>query len=144
MGEAYIGLFLAAFGAATLLPLQSEALLVGLLLSERYAIWLLLAVATLGNVLGSLVNWWLGTRLEQFKDRRWFPVSPSHLDKARRHYQRYGYWSLLLSWLPIIGDPLTLIAGVMGEPWRRFLVIVTLAKGLRYGVLTWATLGWMG
>lgn len=144
MVEAYIGLFFAAFGAATLLPLQSEALLVGLLLSERYAIWLLLAVATLGNVLGSLVNWWLGTRLEQFKDRRWFPVSPSHLDKARRHYQRYGYWSLLLSWLPIIGDPLTLVAGVMGEPWRRFLLIVALAKGLRYGVLTWATLGWMG
>lgn len=76
MGEAYIGLFLAAFGAATLLPLQSEALLVGLLLSDRYGPWLLLAVATLGNVLGSLVNWWLGTRLEQFKGRRWFPISP--------------------------------------------------------------------
>ena len=74
MGEAYIGLFLAAFGAATLLPLQSEALLVGLLLSERHETWLLLGVATVGNVLGSLVNWWLGTRLEHFKDRRWFPV----------------------------------------------------------------------
>lgn len=144
MGEAYIGLFLAAFGAATLLPLQSEALLVGLLLSGRHETWLLLAVATLGNVLGSLVNWWLGTRLEHFKDRRWFPVSAAHLDKARRHYQRFGRWSLLLSWLPIIGDPLTLVAGVMGEPWRRFLLIVTLAKGMRYGVLALATLGWMG
>ncbi|KHK64710.1 MULTISPECIES: YqaA family protein [Pseudomonas] len=144
MAEAYIGLFLAAFGAATLLPLQSEALLVGLVLSERNAVWALLGVATLGNVLGSLVNWWLGTRVDQFKDRRWFPVSPSHLDKARQHYQRYGYWSLLLSWVPIIGDPLTLVAGVMGEPWRRFLLIVTLAKGLRYGVLVLATLGWMG
>ncbi|WP_030142740.1 YqaA family protein [Pseudomonas fluorescens] len=144
MAGAYVGLFLTAFGAATLLPLQSEALLVGLVLSERQAAWLLMGIATLGNVLGSLVNWWLGTRLEQFKDRRWFPVSPSHLDKARRHYQRYGYWSLLLSWLPIIGDPLTLVAGVMGEPWRRFLLIVTLAKGLRYGVLVLATLGWMG
>ncbi|WP_334597514.1 YqaA family protein [Pseudomonas alvandae] len=144
MAGAYVGLFLTAFGAATLLPLQSEALLVGLVLSERQAAWLLMGVATLGNVLGSLVNWWLGTRLEQFKDRRWFPVSPSHLDKARRHYQRYGYWSLLLSWLPIIGDPLTLVAGVMGEPWRRFLLIVTLTKGLRYGVLVLATLGWMG
>lgn len=144
MGEAYIGLFLAAFGAATLLPLQSEALLVGLLLSERHETWLLLGVATLGNVLGSLVNWWLGMRLEHFKDRRWFPVSAAHLDKARRHYQRFGRWSLLLSWLPIIGDPLTLVAGVMGEPWRRFLLIVTLAKGMRYGVLALATLGWMG
>ncbi|WP_434563862.1 YqaA family protein [Pseudomonas sp. R1-6] len=144
MPEAYVGLFLAAFGAATLLPLQSEALLIGLVLSERHAVWLWLGVATLGNVLGSLVNWWLGTRVEQFKDRRWFPVSPSHLDKARQHYQRYGYWSLLLSWVPIIGDPLTLVAGVMGEPWRRFLLMVTLAKGLRYGVLVLATLGWMG
>lgn len=144
MAGVYVGLFLTAFGAATLLPLQSEALLVGLVLSERQAAWLLMGIATLGNVLGSLVNWWLGTRLEQFKDRRWFPVSPSHLDKARQHYQRYGYWSLLLSWLPIIGDPLTLVAGVMGEPWRRFLLIVTLAKGLRYGVLVLATLGWMG
>ena len=144
MAGVYVGLFLTAFGAATLLPLQSEALLVGLVLSERQAAWLLMGIATLGNVLGSLVNWWLGTRLEQFKDRRWFPVSPSHLDKARQHYQRYGYWSLLLSWLPIIGDPLTLVTGVMGEPWRRFLLIVTLAKGLRYGVLVLATLGWTG
>lgn len=73
---AYLGLFLAAFGAATLLPLQSEALLVGLLLSGKYWLWALLAVATLGNVLGSLVNWWLGRGIERFRDRRWFPVSP--------------------------------------------------------------------
>ena len=141
---AYIGLFFAAFGAATLLPLQSEALLVGLMLSDQYWLWLLLTVATLGNVLGSLVNWWLGRRVERFRERRWFPVSPAHLDKARVHYQRYGQWSLLLSWLPIIGDPLTLIAGVMREPLGRFLLIVTLAKGARYGVLALITMGWMG
>jgi membrane protein YqaA with SNARE-associated domain len=141
---AYLGLFLAAFGAATLLPLQSEAVLVALLLSGKYALWSLLAVATLGNVLGSLVNWWLGRAIERFQDRRWFPVSPKHLEKARGHYQRYGHWSLLLSWLPVIGDPLTLVAGVMREPLGRFLLIVTLAKGARYGVLAAATLGWMG
>ncbi len=141
---AYIGLFFAAFGAATLLPLQSEALLVGLLLSDQYWLWLLLTVATLGNVLGSLVNWWLGRRVERFRERRWFPVSPANLDRARVQYQRYGHWSLLLSWLPIIGDPLTLIAGVMREPLGRFLLIVTLAKGARYGVLALITLGWMG
>ena len=141
---AYIGLFLAAFGAATLLPLQSEAVLVGLLLSDKYWLWALLAVATLGNVLGSLVNWWLGRAVERFRDRRWFPVSPAHLEKARIHYQRYGHWSLLLSWLPVIGDPLTLVAGVLREPLGRFLLIVTLAKGARYGVLALATLGWMG
>ncbi|WP_421546950.1 YqaA family protein [Pseudomonas sp. QD4] len=137
----YLGLLLAAFGAATLLPLQSEALLVGLLLNPHYAPWLLLLSATLGNVLGSLLNWWLGRRLERFKNRRWFPVSPRHLERARVHYQRYGHWSLLLSWVPIIGDPLTLVAGVMGEPLKRFLLIVTLAKGARYGVLALLTLG---
>lgn len=141
---AYLGLFLAAFGAATLLPLQSEALLVGLLLSGKYGLWALLAVATLGNVLGSLVNWWLGRGIERFHRRRWFPVSPRHLEKARAHYQRYGHWSLLLSWLPIIGDPLTLVAGVMREPLGRFLLIVTLAKGARYAVLALVTLGWVG
>lgn len=141
---AYFGLFLAAFGAATLLPLQSEALLVGLLLSDKYWLWSLLAVATLGNVLGSLVNWWLGRAIERFRNRRWFPVSAAHLEKARIHYQRYGHWSLLLSWMPVIGDPLTLVAGVMREPLGRFLMIVTLAKGARYGVLALVTLGWMG
>ncbi|MCX2899593.1 YqaA family protein [Pseudomonas mandelii] len=144
MAGAYLGLFLAAFGAATLLPLQSEALLVGLLLSGKYGLWALLAVATLGNVLGSLVNWWLGRGIERFHRRRWFPVSPRHLEKARAHYQRYGHWSLLLSWLPIIGDPLTLVAGVMREPLGRFLLIVTLAKGARYAVLALVTLGWVG
>ena len=144
MFSAYIGLFLAAFGAATLLPLQSEAVLVGLLLSNQDWLWSLLAVATLGNVLGSLLNWWLGRGIERFRERRWFPVSPRHLEQAQKHYQRYGHWSLLLSWVPIIGDPLTLVAGVMREPLGRFLVIVTLAKGARYGVLAMATLGWMG
>lgn len=144
MSGAYIGLFFAALGAATLLPLQSEALLVGLLLSDHYGLWWLLLVATLGNVLGSLVNWWLGRRVERFRDRRWFPLSPASLDKARAHYQRYGHWSLLLSWLPIIGDPLTLVAGVMREPLGRFLLIVTFAKGARYAVLALATVGWVG
>lgn len=139
----YLGLFFAAFGAATLLPLQSEAVLVGLLLNGKHGLWLLLAVATLGNVLGSLLNWWLGCGIERFRERRWFPVSPDHLEKARIHYQRYGHWSLLLSWVPIIGDPLTLVAGVMREPVGRFLLIVTFAKGARYGVLALATLGWM-
>jgi membrane protein YqaA with SNARE-associated domain len=139
----YLGLFFAAFGAATLLPLQSEAVLVGLLLNGEHGVWWLLAVATLGNVLGSLLNWWLGRGIERFRERRWFPLSPADLEKARAHYQRYGHWSLLLSWVPIIGDPLTLVAGVMREPMGRFLLIVTFAKGARYGVLALATLGWM-
>ncbi len=128
----YLGLFVAAFGAATLLPLQSEAVLAGLLISGRYSLWLLLGIATLGNVLGSLVNWWLGRGVEHFKGRRWFPVSDKQLDKARAHYHRWGYWTLLLSWVPVIGDPLTLVAGIMREPLWRFLLVVTFAKAMRY------------
>lgn len=139
----YLGLFLAAFGAATLLPLQSEAVLVGLLLSGHYSLWLLLGIATLGNVLGSVVNWLLGRGVEHFKQRRWFPASDKQLDIARYHYQRWGHWTLLLSWVPIIGDPLTLVAGVMREPLWRFLLLVTLAKGLRYAVVAALTLQWV-
>ena len=137
-----LGLFLAAFGAASLLPMQSEAVLVGMLLSGKYVALTLLGVATLGNVLGSVLNWVLGRSVERFRHKRWFPVSGQKLDKAQQFYLRYGRWSLLLSWVPIIGDPLTMIAGVMREPLWSFVLIVTLAKGARYLLLTAATLGW--
>ena len=138
----YIGLFVAAFGAATLLPMQSEAVLVGMLLADRYVVSTLLAVATVGNVLGSALNWLLGRSVERFRHKRWFPVSESKLEKAQQSYLRYGRWSLLLSWVPIIGDPLTVVAGVMREPFWSFLLIVTMAKGVRYLLLTAVTLGW--
>ena len=138
----YLGLFIAAFGAASLLPMQSEAVLVGMLLSDQYSTTTLLAVATLGNVLGSVLNWGLGRSVEHWRHKRWFPVSDAKLNKAQAFYLRYGRWSLLLSWVPIIGDPLTMIAGVMREPLWRFLLIVTLAKGARYLALTAVTLGW--
>lgn len=138
----YLGLFAVAFGAATLLPLQSEAVLVGMLLSERYTTMLLLLAATAGNVLGSVVNWYLGRSIERFRHRRWFPISERHLDKAQATYHRYGRWALLFSWVPIIGDPITMIAGVMREPFWSFLLVVTLAKALRYLTLTAITLGW--
>ncbi|OLU24457.1 hypothetical protein BVH03_20370 [Pseudomonas sp. PA15(2017)] len=138
---AYLGLFAAAFGAATLLPLQSEALLVALLFGGAQPAWMLVLVASLGNVLGSLVNWWLGRYLQRYRNRRWFPVSEQRLQQAQHWYGRYGRWSLLLSWLPVIGDPLTLVAGIMREPLWRFTLIVTLAKTLRYTLLAAATLG---
>lgn len=139
--SAYFGLFLSALGAATLLPLQSEGVLVGLLLSQAYAPWALLAVASAGNVLGSVINWLLGRYLEHFRQRRWFPVSEARLQQAQHWYTRYGRWSLLLSWVPIIGDPLTLVAGVMRERLWVFLLIVGLAKTARYAVLVWLVLG---
>lgn len=141
---AYGGLFVAALAAATILPMQSEAVLVGLLLTGSYEPGLLLLVASLGNVLGSVVNWLLGRSVQRFRDRRWFPVKPSALASAQRWYQRWGRWSLLFSWLPIVGDPLTVVAGVMREPFPVFLVLVTLAKVGRYLVLAALTLGWSG
>lgn len=130
----YLGLFLTAFLAATLLPAQSEALLVALLLADHPA-WLLVLVAGAGNVLGSTLNWWLGRGIERYRGRRWFPVGPQALARAQRWYARHGKWSLLLSWLPVVGDPLTLVAGVLREPLRPFLLLVTLAKLGRYAAL---------
>jgi membrane protein YqaA with SNARE-associated domain len=129
---AHASLFLSAFVSATLFPGGSEALLVGLMVSGDYAIAGLVLVATLGNVLGSVVNWGLGRWLVQFQDRRWFPLSAEKLLTAQEWYQHYGKWSLLLSWVPIIGDPLTVAAGIMRERFLVFLLLVTLAKFGRY------------
>ncbi len=140
---AYAGLFLAAMGAATLLPLQSEALLVGLLAAQSQPVGWLIAVASIGNVLGSTVNWWLGRSIERFHDRRWFPLKEPAFGRAQRWYHRYGRWTLLLSWMPVVGDPLTLIAGVLRERLVPFVLIVAVAKTARYLVVAALTLGWI-
>lgn len=140
---AYAGLFAVAFIAATLLPAHSEVALVGLLVTGNYTPWLLVAVASAGNILGSLVNWMIGRGVERFRDRKWFPVSPEMLTKAQGWYHRYGRWSLLLSWAPVIGDPLTVVAGVLREPLWSFLLLVTIAKIARYAVLALVTLGFV-
>ena len=137
---ALISLFLAALIAATLIPAQSEAVLVGLILVGDHPVWALLLVATMGNVLGAAINWALGRFLIRYIDRRWFPVSRTHYDRAATWYARWGHWSLFGSWLPLIGDPLTFAAGALREPFWRFFLVVTLAKGGRYAVLAWATL----
>ncbi|UGX87342.1 YqaA family protein [Phyllobacterium meliloti] len=138
----YAGLFAAAFAAATILPMQSEALLAGLLLSHSYPASALITVASVGNVLGSMVNWLLGRGIEQFRGRKWFPASEAQLDRATRWYQRYGKWTLLLSWVPVIGDPLTVIAGVLREPIWSFVLLVAIAKTVRYLVVFALVSGW--
>ncbi|AMM84293.1 YqaA family protein [Martelella sp. AD-3] len=138
---AYGGLFASALVAATILPMQSEAALSGLLLTGAYPVFALVLAASLGNVLGSVVNWLLGRGIARFRDRRWFPVGPRALERAEAWYGRYGKWSLLLSWVPIIGDPLTVVAGALREPFPVFLALVTLAKVGRYLALTAAVLG---
>ncbi|MBW7862599.1 MAG: DedA family protein [Rhodocyclaceae bacterium] len=141
---AYPGLFAAAFGAATLLPMQSEALLVGLLILGEHPVPTLLAVATIGNVLGSVVNWLFGRGIERWRHKRWFPVSGEKLQRAQNRYHRWGRWSLLLSWMPVIGDPLTVVAGLMREPLWSFVLLVFVAKAGRYLALTTVTLGVLG
>lgn len=139
----YAALFAAAFLAATILPMQSEAILVGLILSGDYSTAALLAVASIGNTLGAVVNWGLGRGIERFHDRRWFPASPEKLEKAQIWYRRYGKWSLLLSWLPIGGDAITVLAGILREPLPAFLLLVFLGKAARYLVLAAAAHGFV-
>ena len=132
---AYAGLFASAFLAASLLPAQSEVVLGGLILAKMQPAWQLIAVASLGNILGSVLNWLLGRGIERYRDKQWFPASEASLSRAQQFYGRWGRWSLLLSWMPVVGDPLTLVAGVMREPLPSFLVLVAAAKIGRYIVL---------
>ena len=138
---AYGGLFIAAFLAATILPAQSEAGLAALVLASPASVTLLVVTASLGNVLGSVVNWYLGLSINRFTGKRWLPMN-THLSRAISWYSRYGRWSLLLSWAPVIGDPLTVVAGIMREPFLRFLFIVGIAKTGRYIVVALLALQW--
>ena len=135
--EGYTGLLLSAFLAATILPLSSEVMLAAMALSGVYATFPLWAFATAGNFAGAVVNWGLGRYCLHFQGRRWFPVSRESLEKSQRYFLRYGVWSLLFAWLPLVGDPLTLVAGLLRVPLLPFTVLVLLGKGARYGVVLW-------
>ncbi|WNY99920.1 YqaA family protein [Sulfurospirillum sp. 'SP'] len=126
----YFSLFLTSFASATLLPGGSEALFI-YLLSEHLSPTLLLAIATLGNTLGSFVNYILGKYATDFALSKGY-MKEKHLIKASSLFEKYGAWSLLFSWLPIIGDPLTFVAGIVRYSWWKFLIIVGFAKFARY------------
>ena len=132
----YLAVFLSAFLAATLLPAQSEAVLSFYILSAPQTVFALILVATVGNVLGSVVNWVVGFYATRFQNRKWFPATPSQMQRAEKFYRKYGRYSLLLSWVPFIGDPITVIAGVLREPIFSFLLLVTIAKSARYIALS--------
>ena len=139
----YLSLFFTALIAATLFPLSSEALLVTLLV-QGYSPILLWLVATSGNLLGSCINWYLGWQCLHWQHKKWFPVKPAQLERAQEHFQRYGLFSLLFAWLPVVGDPLTFIAGIMRVSLLKFFVLVFIGKGLRYAVVIKITLGLSG
>jgi membrane protein YqaA with SNARE-associated domain len=140
---AYLTLFATAFAAATLLPAYSEVLL-GTLVSQGLPLFWLWFWATLGNTLGSVVNGVIGRQVDRFKHKRWFPVTDAQLDKARERFNRYGQWSLLLGWLPLGGDALTLVGGIMRVPWLNFVVLVAIGKGARYAFVIWVVLAAVG
>ena len=131
----HAGLFLSAFLSATLLPGASEAALAAVLALGRSGVWVAVAVATLGNTLGSTVNWAIGRFLARHRGHRLFPVTEAQFARAAAFYRRWGVWSLLLSWVPVIGDPLTVVSGVLGTRLAAFVAIVALAKLGRYLVV---------
>lgn len=132
----YLSLFLSGFIAATLFPASSEVLLV-VLQQQGYVPLFLWLAATTGNTLGSCVNWYLGRELLRFQHKTWFPFSEVQLRAAQQRFSRYGIWTLLLAWLPVVGDPLTLVASVLRVRFVHFLLLVAVGKGARYLVLLW-------
>ncbi|NDW05039.1 YqaA family protein [Jiella pacifica] len=135
-------MFWSAFLAATLLPGASEVVLAAALVERTVDPWVLIALATAGNTLGSLFNWVCGRFLIGFQDRRWFPVSPRHVERFSSLFQRYGVWTLLFAWAPIGGDALTVVAGIARVNVGLFLVLVGAGKLLRYLVVAAGVLAW--
>jgi len=130
----YSILFLSAFGAATIFPFYSEVVFVGML-EQGYAPLWVWVVATAGNSLGAVINWILGRYLAHFESKRWFPFKPDSMHRSQAWFQKYGIWSLLFAWLPIGGDALTFIAGVMRVRFEIFFVLTAIGKGARYAVV---------
>ena len=131
----YLSLFAISFLAATILPFSSELTLAGLMATSSYDNSLLLIVASLGNVLGSVVNWILGFYSRNLAKKKWFPFKDEQIERSSKWFNKFGRWSLLFSWVPIIGDPLTLAAGLLRVKFVEFLILVTIGKVSRYLVI---------
>jgi len=130
-------LFGSAFLAATIFPAQSEAVLLVMQAKGVSPEIVLLFVASLGNTLGACVNWGMGRFASGMREKSWFPANAAQLQRAEQWYARWGIWSLLLSWVPFVGDPLTVIAGLLRTPFLVFVIMVAIAKTSRYAVLLW-------
>jgi membrane protein YqaA with SNARE-associated domain len=128
----YLSLFSISFLAATILPLSSELMLAGLIATSNYDSLLLLIVASFGNVLGSVVNWILGFYSRNLTTKKWFPFKDRQIESSSKWFNKFGKWSLLFTWVPIIGDPLTLAAGLLRVKFIEFLILVSIGKVSRY------------
>ena len=131
----YLSLFIISFLAATILPFSSELTLAGLVATSNYDNLLLLIVASLGNVLGSAVNWILGFYSRNLSKKNWFLFKDEQIKKSSKWFNKFGKWSLLFAWVPIVGDPLTLAAGLLRVKFVEFLILVTIGKVSRYLVI---------
>jgi membrane protein YqaA with SNARE-associated domain len=139
----YGSLFITAFLSATILPIGSDPALVAALSLTTQPWWALIAVATIGNTLGSMVNWAMGLGIERYREKSWFPVKPEQLDRAKTTYARWGRWCLLFAWLPFVGDAFTVVAGVMKERLWIFIALVGAGKLARYVLLSLGVAGFM-
>ena len=135
----HVGLFISAFLAATILPLSSEIVLSALLLNGLSPTSLVI-IATTGNVLGSLTNYALGYWASLVVVKKWLRMSEDDFVRAEQHFVKYGMFSLCFAWVPIIGDPLTVMAGVLRVRLKWFLILVTAGKFLRYVVISYMVL----
>jgi len=128
----YLSLFVISFLAATILPFSSELTLAGLIATSNYDNFLLLIVASFGNVLGSVVNWVLGFYSRNLTTKKWFPFKDKQIENSSKWFSKFGKWSLLFAWVPVIGDPLTLAAGLLRVKFIEFVILVTIGKFSRY------------
>ena len=131
----YLSLFVISFLAATILPFSSELTLAGLIATSNYDNLLLLIVASFGNVLGSVVNWVLGFYSRNLTTKKWFPFKNKQIKNSSRWFSKFGKWSLLFAWVPVIGDPLTLAAGLLRVKFIEFVTLVTIGKFSRYFII---------
>ena len=131
----YLSLFAISFLAATILPFSSELTLAGLISTSNYDNLLLLIVASFGNVLGSAVNWALVFYSRNFTTKKWFPFKEIQIEKSSKWFTKFGKWSLLFAWVPFVGDPLTLVAGLLRIRFLDFIILVSIGKVSRYLVV---------
>lgn len=136
------GLFLSAFTSATILPGSSEVVMLGLM-TQGIGLWAIWTVATIGNIAGSVVSWWMGTAILRFQDKRWFPVGKDKLERAQNWFGKWGKPALLLTWLPGVGDALSIAAGTLRVHLVTFVVLVAIAKGARYAMILGGA-DWLG
>lgn len=128
----YLSLFTLSFFVATVIPFGSEAYLASLIILKKHNMFLLLLSASVGNILGSVFNWFCGYYANFFFHKKWFPLNQLKINKASLFFAKYGKWSLLLSWVPFIGDPITFVAGTLRYSFLPFLFLVSIGKIGRY------------